>query len=54
MSITTIINCNGKDCKNELKYPLPFFACKAKMKEEGWKTKKINDEWQHFCKECKE
>lgn len=23
------------------------------LKEDGWKTKKINDEWVNFCPECK-
>lgn len=24
------------------------------MKQDGWKTKRINGEWQHFCAECSE
>lgn len=23
-----------------------------KMKQSGWKTKRVDDEWVHYCEEC--
>jgi len=24
----------------------------AEMKQQGWKTKRVDDEWVHYCEDC--
>ena len=30
-----------------------FDAARNLLRREGWKTTKLNDDWLHFCSECK-
>lgn len=27
--------------------------CVAEAKEDGWRFRKVDEEWQHFCSDCK-
>ena len=29
-----------------------FSGAMAKVKAHGWKARKVDDDWQHFCKDC--
>lgn len=54
MSIKTTITCNKKGCKKELVLDGPYFIAKKEAKEKGWKTRKVDGEWNNFCGECGE
>lgn len=38
-----------KACVNEEVYTGDWQECIDQAKEDGWKVKKVNGEWQHFC-----
>ena len=29
-------------------------VARAQMKDEGWRTRRVDGEWAHFCDECQE
>lgn len=47
------LQCECNDC-GETHYggTLEFQAFIADLKEQGWKTRKDDDEWQHLCPGC--
>ena len=52
MAIKTTLTCDQKGCKNTLELDGPYHVIKNKMKEAGWKNKKVDEEWKIVCKEC--
>ena len=31
-----------------------FYGCVQDMKDEGWKIRKVGNDWEHICPECNE
>lgn len=51
----TEIECDGDYCNNSFDVEGTWFKdATDKMKQKGWKIKKINGEWKHFCSDCVE
>lgn len=48
-----VINCD--ECgESEEYFAEDFYDFIAIAKNQGWRIKKVNDEWQHFCENCSE
>lgn len=49
------VTCDGKKCQEYLQVETDSFsACRAEMKEQGWRIIKDGDEWIHLCPACVE
>ena len=46
--------CDLCDYTDYYETNINFFKLINCMKSDGWKIKKIKNEWKHFCKECSE
>jgi hypothetical protein len=47
------VMCEGKDCSESLSIDVESFPeLLEAMKEEGWKNRRINGTWMHFCPNC--
>ncbi len=44
--------CDGEDCGEFLQVDGDFYDVLNEIKDHGWKSRKIRDEWQHFCPNC--
>jgi len=53
LSIT--VECDGAGCTDYLLVDSEFFGdVLQKIKDNGWKSKKQDGEWYHFCPECQQ
>lgn len=39
-------------CSHQEELEGDYMSCIEEMKSNGWKIKKLNDEWVHYCTEC--
>lgn len=49
MAIKTILYCDKPSCDATLELDGPYHIAKEEMKEEGWKNRKVGEEWQIIC-----
>ncbi len=54
MAIKTMLECDMVDCYSKLELDGPYHIAKEEMKENGWRNRKIDDEWQIICNNHKE
>ena len=49
MAIKTILTCDKPGCDAELVLDGPYHIAKEEMKDEGWKNRKVDGEWEIVC-----
>ena len=47
-----IFECDSCDATEEFGDDENFSECWSRLKRDGWRTRKIGDEWVHGCPSC--
>ena len=54
LSPGAILTCDTDGCDTEMEWTdwIEFSDILQEMKDAGWKSKKVGDEWEHYCSDC--